>query len=117
MSHWIPSKKDLTIEVTVRTNPGHNTNEGLSNAWLKAFAAEAKKPLLIVQSCPFILDNHDSHITEASTDLAKNVHLHVFGLPKNSRSTTIFGPFKQARRNNIDKYGVSNSTLIRNLTL
>jgi hypothetical protein len=55
-----------------------------------------------------ILDNHDSHITEANIELAKRLHVHVIGLPKNSTSTTqpldvrIFGPFKQAWLNEID---------------
>lgn len=82
-------------------------NEKLFESWLTQFVAEAKptadRPIVL------ILDNHDSHITEANITQAKKLHVHLFGLPKNSTSVTqpldvgIFGPLKLAWRQMLDR--------------
>lgn len=107
MSLWIDVTHQLPIEVTVRANPGHNMNEKLFGDWLDTFAKDVKataaRPVVL------ILNNHDSHITEANINKAKSLHVHVFGLPKNTTSTTqpldigIFGPVKIAWRKLLDE--------------
>jgi hypothetical protein len=107
MQTWIPSRKDIPIEISIRANPGHSMNEKLFESWLTQFVSEAKptadRPIVL------ILDNHDSHITEANITQAKKLHVHLFGLPKNSTSVTqpldvgVFGPLKLAWRQLLDR--------------
>jgi DDE superfamily endonuclease/Tc5 transposase DNA-binding domain len=107
MSSWIEPQRRLPIEVMLRASPGHSMNERLFGDWLDKFAVDAKasptRPVVL------ILDNHDSHITEANINKARSLNVHVFGLPKNTTSTTqpldvgIFGPLKLAWRTTLDE--------------
>jgi hypothetical protein len=107
MSKWIPLKSELPIEVTVQASVGHNMNETMFGKWIERFARDAKataaRPVVL------ILDNHDSHITEANINKATALNVHLIGLPKNTTSITqpldvgIFGPFKVALRKTLDR--------------